>query len=191
MGNFYTNITLRGPSQKQAVDILLKKKRVAFVSPTVNGVTTVFDAECEQQDPNVLGALAAELSRELGCPALAILNHDDDILLYKLYEGGVLIDQYDSSPGYFDANAEPSEPKGGDATKLCNVMGVTENIKEIEGILRKSSYDENGFVFAVDRHEALARALGLPDFSVGFGYNYLRAGELPEGVSARQLKHTG
>ena len=85
MGNFYTNITLRGPDQAAVATFLRQARRAAYVAPRHAGGTTVYDERCEAQDPQLLGELATALSRHFACPALAVLNHDDDILaLLKL-----------------------------------------------------------------------------------------------------------
>ena len=179
MGNFYTNYTLRGPSPEEIVAALAG--RSAIVTPAQDGCVVVFDEESDEQDTGVISLLASRLSRELRCPVLAILNHDDDIFWYQLYLSGELADQYDSSPGYFDAESEPSPPAGGDARKLCSAFGVN-TIAEVESVLRKSTFDEDGYTFAVERHEDLARALGIPLFGVGAGFDYVSKGELPEGL---------
>jgi hypothetical protein len=41
---------------------------------------------------------------------------------------------------------------------------------------------DEGFVFAVERHQALAEAVGLPPHTVGYGFGYISEGEIPEGV---------
>jgi hypothetical protein len=184
MGNFYTNYTLRGPSQ-QAVAASLAG-RAAFVTPAQNGCVVVFDEGSEAQNLEAIADLAARLSRELGCPVLAVLNHDDDILWYQLYLSGELADEYDSSPGYFDSSGEPADPAGGDARKLCNAFGAG-NVGEVERVLRKSALDEDRYVFAVERHADLARALGISLFGVGTGYHYVIEGELPEGLDEHDL----
>ena len=100
MGNFYTNYTLKGPSQQVVAAALAG--RPAIVTPDQDGCVVVFDEASDEQDSAVITELASRLSRELRCPVLAVLNHDDDILWYQLYLGGELADEYDSSPGYFD-----------------------------------------------------------------------------------------
>jgi hypothetical protein len=184
MGNFYTNYTLRGPSQQAVAAALVG--RSAIVTPAQNGCVVVFDEQSDDQDSAVISELASHLSRELRCPVLAVLNHDDDILWYQLYLSGELADEYDSSPGYFDPSAEPSAPAGGDPQKLCIAFGASA-VAEVEGVLRKSSYDEGGYTFALDRHADLARVLGIPAFGVGAGFCYISNGELPEGVAEGDL----
>ena len=184
MGNFYVNHTLRGPSQQAVAKVLTG--RTAIVSPVQDGCLVVFDERSDDQDSGVIADLAERLSDEFDCPVLAVLNHDDDIFWYQLYTSGELTDEYDSCPGYFDAAAEPSAPAGGDAKKLCRAFGASD-VAEVERILRKSAFDEEGYVFAIERHGDLARALGIPSFAVGGGYRYIQQGELPEGLNEGNL----
>ncbi|MDB6024231.1 MAG: hypothetical protein JWM68_454 [Verrucomicrobiales bacterium] len=188
MGNFYTNYTLRGPSQQAVASALAG--RSAIVTPTQDGCVVVFDEQSDGQDSAVITELASRLSRELRCPVLAVLNHDDDIFWYHLYLNGKLADEYDSSPGYFDASAEPSAPAGGDAQKLCSAFGAA-SVAEVESVLRKSSFDEGGYTFAVERHTDLVRALGIPSFGVGAGFRYVADGELPEGLDDEGMLRVG
>lgn len=181
MGNFYTNITLRGPGQADVAAALAGRR--AYVAPAAGGFTVVYDEQSDEQDPATLGALAGDLSREFRCPALAVLNHDDDILAYWLYDQGTLVDSYDSAPGYFTGKAGP--PEGGNAKLVCEAMGAAQNAADVDRILRRTD-----FVFAIERHEALAGGLGLPAHSVGAGYKYISDGELPSGLSAADLQHT-
>jgi hypothetical protein len=187
MGNFYTNYTLRGPSQQAVAKALAG--RSAIVTPALDGCVVVFDEQSDHQDQAVLTELASRLSREFGCPVLAVLNHDDDIFWYHLYVAGELVDEYDSSPGYFDPSAKPSAPVGGDARELCSAFGGGD-VAEVESVLRKPSFDEGGYTFAVERHTDVARALGIPSFGVGAGFRYVAAGELPEGLTEDDLVRT-
>jgi len=58
--------------------------RTAFVSQPMNGLTAVFDKECESQDVPLLESVTRDLCRRLQCGAMAAANHDDDILLLLL-----------------------------------------------------------------------------------------------------------
>lgn len=188
MGNFYTNITLRGSNQESITEHLTRQKRNAYVSPTVGECTVVYDEECESQDTRILEELAANLSGQFNCPALAVLNHDDDILWYRLFDAGQPVDEYNSSPDYFEgAEDEAPPPEGGDARKLCRIFKSEQSVPEVERVLRAVDAD---YVFSSERHEDLAKALGLPPFSVGCGYNYLEEGDLPDGLDSDNLKHT-
>ena len=188
MGNFYTNYILRGPSQEAVVAAL--GERSAIVTPAQDGCVVVFDEASDGQDQKVITALATQLSRDLHCPVLAVLNHDDDIFWYQLYLSGKLADEYDSCPGYFDASAEPSAPTGGDVKKLCSAFGASA-VTEVESILRKSSFDEGGYTFAVERHADIVRSLRIPAFGVGAGFSSVTEGELPEGLDEDSIVRVG
>lgn len=188
MGNFYTNYTLRGPSQQAVAAVLAG--RAAIVTPAQVGCVVVFDEQSDDQDSTVITELASRLSRELHCPVLAVFNHDDDIFWYQLYLSGELADEYDSSPGYFDPSAGPSAPSGGDAQKLCRAFG-SASVAEVASILRKPSSGEGGYTFAVERHSDLAGALGIPLFGVGAGFRYVSDGEMPEGLDESDMVRVG
>jgi hypothetical protein len=187
MGSFYTNITLRGPHQDQIVEALTRQGNRAYVSPTVNEFTVVCDKQCDTQDTAIIHSLAASLSARFECPALAVLNHDDDILWYRLYERGQLVDEYDSSPGCF--KGKTSKPAGGNAARLCALMG-SQNVEAVASVLHKAQ-GIKGYIFAIQRHEDLARALGIPIFTVGLGYEYIELGEIPGDLDSESLKRTG
>jgi len=186
VGNFYTNFALRGPTQDQIVEFLRAQQRTAYVTPTVSGITVVCDERCDEQDFAVIEEFGLKLSESLACALLAVLNHDDDVLFYWLFSHGVLEDDYNSAPSYFD-DAAPSPPRGGDTKKLCEAFAAKENTDRVEAILRTDSLAEDGYVFAIQRHMELAHALQLPAFSVGVGFNYLEAGELPQGLRSTDL----
>jgi len=184
VGNFYTNITLQGPEQDQIADYLRETGRAAFVSPTQKGLTLVFDALGDSQDTEVLADISAKLSARFRCPALVVLNHDDDILWYQLHQDGQLKDEYNSAPDYFGASAS-SEPTGGDAAALCAAFGVPDVADRVESILRED------YLFALERHQDLTDALGLPDLAIGGGYRYIESGDAPPGLEQSRLIRTG
>ncbi len=187
MGSFYTNYTLKGPSQQDVANALAGRNTV--VTPVRKGCVVVFDEQSDDQDQEAISELASRLSSQFQCPVLAVLNHDDDILWYRLYESGDLSDEYDSSPGYFDPEAEPSAPRGGDARRLAEAFGATE-LATVEAVLRKSSYDDDGYTFAFERHTDLVRALGLPDWAVGAAYASFEQDEYPEGLTPEIILRT-
>jgi hypothetical protein len=100
MGFFYTSVTLKGPTQEQVIAYLHERGRDAYVSPTIQGVTVVYDHACEGQDTDLIQAVTAGLSDTFECPALAALLHDDDDFLYWLFRSGRLADEYNSQPAY-------------------------------------------------------------------------------------------
>jgi hypothetical protein len=187
MGNFYVNYTLRGVSQKAVAQALAG--RTAYVSPEDHSCVVVYDEESDSQDQDVITELAQRLSDELNCTVLAVLNHDDDVFWYNLCTKGKVVDEYDSSPDHFDGGDEESAPSGGNAKKLCAAFGTTE-VEEVDKILHDSSEEDSEYAFAVERHGALAHALGLPEFSVGAGFQTISEGELPESLDEDDLIRT-
>ncbi|HZZ44832.1 MAG TPA: hypothetical protein VFE58_17980 [Tepidisphaeraceae bacterium] len=187
MGNFYVNFTIRGVTQHAAAEALSGRR--AIVSPPVNGAVVVFDSRSDEQDEGVIRDLASQLSKKLGAAVLAVMNHDDDIFWYELYESGKRIDEYNSSPGYFDwdGEGEMPGPAGGDAKALCRVFGC-KDAAAVETILRKSG--EDGYVFAVQRHGDLVEALGLPGFAVGVSYEGFDE-NMAEGFAEGEVVRTG
>ena len=179
MGAFYTNLTLRGPPADRVVDAIGSRR--AFVSRTERSYTVVLDEACESQDPAVLSTLASQLSTDLSCPVFAVLIHDDDVLVYELWDKGDRLDQYNSCPGYFDDAPEGDQPSGGDATILAKAFGVGDAVP-IESILRRGG--EEKYVFESERHQELIRALGIPDFAAGVGFTYAKAGDFPPSAQA-------
>jgi hypothetical protein len=169
VGNSYTNITLTGAGAAATVRELTTLGRTAFVAEQPRGCV-VYDRQCEEQDTQVLAALAEHLATRLATPAFAVLNHDDDILWFQLYDGADLVAEY--------AN------RGGPATNvraLCRTLGRPEAVLRVWLLLRLP------FVFQIGRHQRLARGLGLSEAAVGFGFRYLDRGERPPGLAPDQL----
>jgi len=179
MGSFYTNIVLNGADRQSTVELLRRLEREAFVAALKDDLTAVYDAEAEGQNPQVLAELAGRLSRELDCVAWAVLNHDDDILWYRLYAGGEMADEYDSAPGYLDPGG-PSAPAGGDAGELAQAFGRPEAARVIEPVLRRPLFAGGVAFTALERHRRLAEALGLRFDLLALGFDYIEAGDADE-----------
>jgi len=191
MGSFYTNITLRTEQQPKVVETLRAAGRKAYVSPPMNGCVVVYDHESEDQS-KALNKLAGSLSAKLKCAALAVLIHDDDLLVYGLFQDGRLMDEYVSWPALFDDSASES-PEGGDAEILARAFGAESKIDEIESVLRetRAGNRDEGIIFESERHGELVAALGIPTIAVSTGYNYIEQGELPEGTTEESFTRVG
>lgn len=184
MGSFYVNYTVRHPDAKAVAAAL--RGRAAMVTPSQNGNVVVYDEASDDQDQEVIVGLGTSLSKTLQCAVLAVLNNDDDVLWYRLFEKGKLVDHYDSDPGYFDDTSEEDTPTGGDARRLCAAFG-NKAVAKVEAILRKSDLDDDGYGAASERHSELVEALGLPLCTVGSGYSAVADGDLPDGMETGEL----
>ncbi len=190
MGNFYVNHTVRAP-QDRVVAVLERGGHTAYVSPTIDGYTVVYDEACDDQDPYAITELGKELSRSLKSPAVAFLNHDDDILCYWLFENGRPVAEYNSCPDYFDDDegmeypddaADPGSGDTDDGTALCRLFGRPGSRRRVQSLLANPDR-----CFVVMMHEELVQALGLPECVVGTGYRYIAEGDA--GVSADECVH--
>jgi hypothetical protein len=179
MGNFYVNFTVCGRNQEDVAKSLRSATRGAYVGPTLNGLTVFFDDKADSQDETEIKNVGESISKSLNAPVLAVLNHDDDILAYWLFDTGRLLDEYNSCPGYFTDG--DNAPAGGNAEKLCAAFNSTA-IKEVDAVLHNEDY-----VFALERHEELSALLDLPWSYVCMGYGYIKEGTLAPGVAKTDL----
>ena len=173
MGNFYTNICIRA-RQSEVTALLAQQGRRAYVSPAHNGFTVVYDALCDEQNTGQLAEMAGMLSRQFDAPALAVLNHDDDILWFQVYSQGELVTEYNSQ-----------SQRRVRVFSLSRIFGVPGLIPWLWVVLHWP-----WFVFELWRHSLLAWTLGLPKWSVGGGYRYISQGEVPPALAFEQLTHT-
>jgi len=190
MGNFYVNITTRKAQSNEIIDFLKSNNLSAYVIVGPPDFCTIYEQICDEQDKNHISALLREISVRFSCPAIGMLNHDDDILAYELWSNGEKVDEYDSCPGYFDPESDEMEPKGGNAKLLSELMGQDANEKSVEEVLRASGDGNENYVFAIERHEALAKIVGLPLHTVGYGFRYISEGEIPEGITKEVILKT-
>ena len=199
MGNWYTNICVKGAEQAKVVAALDELGRRAYVTPDMGGWIIVYDQESDKFDLNELESLALTLSTRLQCTALASFNADDDVLWLGIYEGGKLTTRYASQKNQFEDGGEfPLVPEV--AEVLCRIFGVPEKNQQVRKILRRPHgilgllslllKVRIAYVVEVLRHGDLAETLGIPMASVGLGYEYINRGETPEGLSHGNLRKT-
>jgi hypothetical protein len=179
---------------------LTRLGREAYLSPTVNRITVVYDNESEA-DYAALDALASRLSQHFACPALATIVQDSDLFLYRLYDHGQVIDEYNAAPGYYD-DSRRDAPRGGDAAALCAAFGIPQAVQAVEALLQRPGIDEDDddkgvdYLAGEDLHRELVAALGFPSFAAGIGYDGIAGHEqyrqgLPEGLDRAALVKIG
>jgi hypothetical protein len=167
MGNFYGNITLATNDAAAVANVLRDLRRDAYVSDASDFVV-VFDSV--ELDTTKVKGLLGDLTKQLDCAGLAVMNADDDVLEYLLAERGRVVDEYDSNPGYDTGRS--AAPSGGKARLLCVAFSRAESEERVHAVLHGQAP-----TFEVERHEALVNALGLPATAVGIGYRYIGEGE--------------
>ena len=185
MGNFYVNFSIKDAEPRRVADVLERAGRRAIVTPAQRGYVVVYDEEADSQATRPILSVGSLLSGEIDRPVLAVLNHDDDVLCYWLFERGELADAYNSNPDAFEEDEGAPAWQDGDAEKLCASLGSPAGAAAVDEILR------GDYVFAVEQHEQLANALGLPSCSVGFGYGYVADGELEDEMDPSELIYVG
>jgi hypothetical protein len=182
MGLFYTNLTVYRPDRQALLGSLRRMRRDAFVSPTIHGYTVVFDQAIDNQDAGQIQDVGISLTRELSCSALAAMLHDDDVLYLWLFQNGKMTDHYNSLPQYFDPEAQPGPPEGGNSELVCSAFERSDHRARIESLLRANLL--NGELPEVrgefERHRALAKQLGMPGFVAGVCYSSIAGNYVPK-----------
>jgi hypothetical protein len=199
MGNWYTNICVKGAPQSDVIAVLDELGRLAYVTPEIAGWVVLYDQECDKFDLNSLESLALTISTRLSCTTFASFNADDDILWLGVYENGKLATRYSSDRKQFaDADEFPLIEDVADV--LCRIFAKPEKSDQVCKILRRphgalgllSHFLKTrlAYLFEVLRHGDLAEALGMPSSSVGLGYKYVDRGETPPDMKREELRRT-
>jgi hypothetical protein len=102
--------------------------------------------------------LAAELSRKISSPVLAMLNWENDLLRLWVYSGGKLLSEYDSNPSY--ATCTVTKPELQHPEAFAQAFAVPERSEAISKLLaRKRGL---GFLNETGRFQLLVKELGIP-----------------------------
>jgi len=199
MGNWYTNVAMKGAQQSDVVAALEELGRRAYVTPETSGWIVVYDQQTDEFDLGILESLALTLSTRLSCTALASCNADDDVLWLALYENGSLSTRYASSRNSFEDGAEfPDLPETAQVLSRIfekpaakdQVLGVLRKTHGILGLLSGYLRIRIAYVVEVQRHLDLTNLLGMPRAAVGLGYTYVNKGQTPEGMNREALRRT-
>ena len=175
MGNFYTNITLRA-SAEEVVPILRGLHRLAYVGCR-DGFAVVCDKKCDSQDLDEIASLTVTLSGRLARPALSVLNHDDDVLLFGLFADGALASEYGIS--HMSSVEVPKTSKREFVRQVRSAFQTTAAKREM--LIPWWIRPFIAWKLVILQHEQLAAELGLPELTVGAGYRYVERGDLPRG----------
>ena len=176
MGKFYVNFSVKSTDQQKMAAVLRDSGRIAIVSPPQLGYVVVYDEETDRQALSSIIQVGTLLSESANAPVLAVLNHDDRILRYWLFEKGAIVDAYDSRPDYFnkfflDLNEEEEdEMKEIDTTQISRPEKLKDCLKLNLDLVKTKKILRNKYPSETTRHRAFATELGLPDWSVGVGY---------------------
>ncbi len=199
MGNWYTNVAVKGAQQADVVAALEELGRRAYVTPETSGWIVVYDQQTDEFDLSILESLALTLSTRLSSTALASCNADDDVLWLALYENGTRSTRYASSRKEFEDGDEFPDLQE-TAQVLSHVFEKPEAKNQVLGLLRKSHgilgllslclKVRIAYVVEVQRHLDLSDLLGMPRAAVGLGYTYVNKGETPEGIDREALRRT-
>jgi len=176
MGKFYVNFSVKSADQQKVVDILHDAGRVAIVSPSQAGYVVVYDEETDRQALSSIVQVGTLLSESVNVSVLAVLNHDDRILRYWLFEKGSIVDAYDSRPDYFNKfflgldEEDDDEMKDIDTTQISRPEKLKDCLKLNIDFAKTKKILRNKYPSETTRHKMFAAELGLPDWSVGVGY---------------------
>lgn len=213
MGGFYTNYTVYSTDQLTVANLLRQNLCKAYVCPPDAGCILVVDSASDSQREKEVCAVGSILSKELGRSVLAVMNHDDDVLYYSLFQSGQITDEYDSLPDYFSspgpiqiptlgdtnivdreklntilASWKPADPRGGNAKMLCEAYECSTSAEKVEAILRRNSRE---YAFASNRHQDLANVLGITKLAIGTAYASFASHDLPEGLKEADCIQVG
>ena len=150
--------------------------RTAMITPAQQGSVVVFDALSESQDPDEIERLGAALAHELIVPVVAILIHDDDMMMLWVCMPRKVTASYGKT---FDAPVT--------AYALSVALGNRLLAPALFLALANPFY-----IFQSARHRKIVRISGLNTWAVSTGYDYLSQNEFPEGLTSDMLlKSTG
>lgn len=171
MGAFFTNYQVRGKSAAEVCKALAPLiENLAYVSPEKGGWVTVYDFASDSQDQQILRRIAAELSKALNAAVLAFLVHDSDIAAYWLYQNGVLEDEFNSAPDYFEEVGEKAKSRVcGNVEKLLPLCVTGTSRAQVEEVVHPS----DGFpTFAEQIFEDLSKLFGIDEARIALGFRY-------------------
>jgi hypothetical protein len=177
MGAFYGSVQIRTEDRdavRKVVEQVAKKQKTRFlVGPVRNGWVGVYP-ENNGQDTRVAGVLAAKFPVDV----LYLMVHDDDVFAYSFYQGGELVDQYNSCPDYFDGAFDEADPEeelgeegmedGGRPEVFRHLLRSDMDLAGLQALL--SPERAGSAVFASDLLIRFSGLLGLENTATAYEY---------------------
>lgn len=112
MGKFYTSISYKTEDRRRLIKCLNSAQRTAWVSPVKDGFVCVFDEMCDQENIQEITNLGKTLSKQLPCPAIAIVRQEYDLVWYQFYDNGEVLGESRSLCNTFeDLSLLPPQPE--------------------------------------------------------------------------------
>lgn len=166
MGHFYSQVLVCGSTQEECANVMRTLGRRSFVARARRSIVPVCDASSESMDIDELDSVAYTLSHRLKVPSIALLNHDDDLLVARIF-----------GPEGFKGYCRSGMLLGGAYARLKRACDASCPVASVwYAFVRPYRYE-------FERHEALVRLLDLPLWSVGMGYRYLSQGEFSDQIA--------
>ena len=177
MSASYVNYHVRSadPAAVAAAVAALAQGR-AYVTPAADGWVTLYDQVSERQDAYEIGRLAGELSAKLATAVLALVVAEGTLFVYYLFDGGDLLDEYNSDPppAAAAAGVDPAAWFAGRPDVLARYGPPGTDPRVLAAVLtRADTRHESGFASAVHAEQRLrplagALRIDLARATVGF-----------------------
>lgn len=158
MGAFITNFHVMSHSSNMTTEVMREIAKSGFhVTSMKKGWVSVFD-ESANQEPKEMKRIASELSARLQTAVVAFLVHDSDIFLYLIYDRGRCVDEYNSTPDYFEeVDEKEMQRTAGEPEVLLRYATEGTMMSQLRDVLDRARFD----TFAEERMCRLAALLGV------------------------------
>ena len=177
MGSFFGSVHVRTEDReavRKVLEQVAKKQKARFLlGPALNGWVAVYP-DNNGQDGRIAGVIAAKLPVDV----LYVMVHDDDIFAYSFYQGGELVDQYNSCPDYFDGvfDEEDVEEEFGEGPTECggrpevfrHLLKSDRDLAGLEALLSPERAGSGGF--ASELLDRFAGLVGLANAATAYEY---------------------
>lgn len=173
MGSFINNLHVQDrPIDSVTSELSKLVTRDAYLVPSGDNWVTIYPDDAEPQPE-----LAQKLSAVLNAGVFSTMLHDEDILLYNLYESGVLTDDFNSNPLYFTEQLEDEDEitsSDGSPDVLVKYALAGTSTAEISETLDEIKME----TFASEGLTNLCHLFGIDEACARTSLRYIKRGEL-------------